>query len=144
MSLCRKDVSVVPGSFSPITESFPAVLSFVLLDHLLQGLPALQEAIEERRSKAVSRGLTVQGFLIRVIESETRQYYFVLDCIKYHFTTVIGALDCLIKSHLSYNLKYSFENKYMYTLIQRVIYRIETPGDERSPNMALFTTQMKV
>ena len=47
------------GIVFPITESLPAVLSYVLLYHLLQGLPALQEAIENRRSKAQSRGITL-------------------------------------------------------------------------------------
>ena len=117
------------------------VVSFVLLYHLLQSLPALQEAIEKRRLKAQSHGLTLRWFLIGVeIDSECRHYYFILDTIKYHFTTVTGALDCLITSH---NIKYSFQCKYMYTLIQRIIYCFKTPVDESSPNLVLFASQLQ-
>ena len=100
--------------------------------------------IEQARKsqEAVKRGTTVQGYIVRIQSGTNVNYYVVLDLLKYIAPTIIGALDLLLKLHLSYNVKYTYECGVFYTFLQRVLLEVETDFD--LPNTKLYLLENKV
>lgn len=93
-----------------------------------------EQAIRIRR--ASDRGITVQGYIVRIVQGSRPQYYVVIDLIKYFSPTIIGALDLLVKLHLAYNVQYTFECEIFYQFIQKAIFKIDTKSDK--PNTQLY------
>ena len=117
----------------------------VILFNLFQNLQGVQEDFEERKSKALRNGTTLQGFIVRVRGKLAAQHYYVVcESIRYKCSTVVSALETLMQLHLSYNIHYNFASSMFYTLIQRSVYNIKTPHDKVSPKVAILLRQLEL
>ena len=99
-----------------------------------------EQAIRIRQ--ASDRGLTVQGYIVRVIQGSGPPLYFVvLDLIKYSSPTIIGALDLLVKLHLTYNVNYTFECEIFYQFIQKAFFKIDTKFDKDNTQLNVLLNE---
>lgn len=92
-------------------------------------IPSVLERVQER---ALSHKQKVQPYLL--VEGDSlsnpRTYYVVLDSIRYQFESSKKAFDTLFKIFHVLSAKYPIQSEYLWVLIQKVIYEIETPFDQ--------------
>ena len=83
-------------------------------------------------SQASDRRTTVQGYIVRIAQDSSPQYYVIVDLIKYLTPTIRGALDLLVKLHLAYNVKYTFGCRIFSTFIHKARLKIDREFDKES------------
>ena len=70
-----------------------------------------QEDIDDGKTRAASHNTTLQDFTVKVEFHASPVYYVVIEDLRYTCSNVVTALDLLMKLHLVFNIKYSFETK---------------------------------
>ena len=90
------------------------------------------------RSKKLGKSLQVYTIKLAPMPGEQPLYYTICDSLKYRNCTIVGALVLLMQFHLSYNIEYACECRYLYTFIQRALMKIKTKYDDISPNVGVL------
>ena len=143
--LKRLAAHLLPGQLSSKKSSWrPSGPEIV--DGFVKELSHIEQLDGEQARKsheAGRRGTTVQGYIVRIQSGDNVLYYVVLDLLKYVAPTIIGALDLLVKLHLSYNVKYTYECSVFYTFIQRVLLEVETKFDIPNTKLNLLMHKVK-
>lgn len=109
-----------------------------------QNVTEMIENEKTRRTRYVEHGLTFQPQLYKIDKKNSPPLYYIkFDEICWVFTNIKKALDVLFKTFQVLNLEYPYENKCLWTFIQKFLYHIDTKYDIKSPCLSTFISQCK-
>lgn len=99
---------------------------------LLQNIGLLEEKLEERKQRLQKEKLTVQPFIVCVLDDK-ETYYIAIDSVRYTFDTPLKALNTTYKAFHTLNARYSPESTHVWSFIQRMVYNMQMPHDNDRP-----------
>lgn len=86
----------------------------------------VDEAIEERKTRASKYGVTVQPFIIVVAPTlaEIVTCYVVVDSVRYKIENVLQAVESCLKLFHVLNIEYPKECDEIWLFLQQAIYKL--------------------
>lgn len=94
----------------------------------------IEVTISKQKQKASVKKTTVQPYII--IEgpslTEIRNVYVIMDKIKYHYQSLVQALDICFKCFHVFNVEYPPQSEHIWILIAKGIYRLPEEKNEKT------------
>lgn len=77
--------------------------------------------------------------MVLVDDNNVQSSYVIIDDVQYLVENPLKALDVCFKCCFALQAKYPFESQQVWMLIQKLVYKIQTPSDN---NFSVTTTVM--
>ncbi|XP_068902975.1 uncharacterized protein [Tenebrio molitor] len=105
----------------------------------------IHDAIEAKRTKMASFGMTVQPYIIIVGPTfyDIQTVHLYIHDILYTVPTLLKAVDVCFKSFIVFDLQYPLEAEHIWFLIQWIIYDIHLKSDKKLPQIFQLHNQIK-
>jgi hypothetical protein len=111
----------------------------------LQAPSNIHDAIEAKRTKMASFGMTVQPYIIIVGPTfyDIQTVHLYIHDTLYTVPTLLKAVDVCFKSFIVFDLQYPLEAEHIWFLIQWIIYDIHLKSDKKLPQIFQLHNQIK-
>ncbi|XP_074032341.1 uncharacterized protein isoform X2 [Leptinotarsa decemlineata] len=97
----------------------------------------IEEKLKNLRDQAAAKKTTLQPFIL--IEGPydcPSNFYIIIDKIRYHFKSIVPCFDTLFKIFHVLDIKYPAQCEYLWVLIQKCVFNIDTKFDNVPPYLS--------